>query len=151
MNSQIKEKLLKQILKKLDQQIDSSLLEVDSIRESRNSETKSSAGDKFETGRAMAQMELEKMEAALARSMKLKEDLSKINIQKEYTKVEYGSLIITNVGNYLACFALGKVRHDGMDYYAISLASPIGQVIVGKKPGDRVLFQGREIEILKII
>ena len=66
MNPQLKKHLLKQILKKLDQKIASSQLEVESIKESKNSDTKSSAGDKHETGRAMAQQELDKQEKSSA-------------------------------------------------------------------------------------
>ena len=151
MNKTIKSQILESLQNDLKHKIKSSTLEIESITESRNSDTKSSAGDKFETSRAMAQMELEKMERALARSTKLLLDLSIINLDKEYKNVEFGSLIITNNGNYLASFALGKITIDHIDYYAISLASPIGQVLMQKMVGDVLSFQGREIIINEII
>ncbi|NPD45075.1 MULTISPECIES: 3-oxoacyl-ACP synthase [unclassified Lentimicrobium] len=151
MTETIKSQVLKALKNDLQKKVDSSSLEIASIRESRNSDTKSSAGDKFETGRAMAQMELEKMERALSRSAKLLQDLELINLEKHYKQVEFGSLIITNKENYFASFGLGKVTVDSKDYYAISLASPIGQVIRQKRVGDKLVFQGREICIENIL
>ena len=150
MNLSIKDQVLKALKDDLRKKVKSSSQEILSIRESRNSDTKSSAGDKFETGRAMAQMELEKMERALSRSTKLLQDLELINSEKHFKQVEFGSLIITSKGNYFASFGLGKITIDTNDYYAISLASPIGQVLLQKKVGDKLVFQGREILIEEI-
>lgn len=150
MKFQIKKQLLEYINHNLSMNIASTGEEIKSIKESRNSDTKSSAGDKFETGRAMAQMELEKNEASLARTLKIQKEFSLIDTQKEYENVEFGSLVITNQGNYFASFGFGKITLDAMNYYAISLASPIGQVLRLKKVGDTVIFQGREIIIEEI-
>ncbi len=150
MSDSIKLKLVNSLRTELESKIASSKEEINSIKESRNSDTKSSAGDKFETGRAMAQMELEKMERALSRSTKLLKDLELINLEKQYKKIEFGSLVLTNNGNYFASFALGKTTIDFKDYYAISLASPIGQALMQKQVGDQVVFQGREIIINEI-
>lgn len=147
----IKSQVLKALKDDLQKKVNMSSQEIDSIRESRNSDTKSSAGDKFETGRAMAQMELDKMERTLARNSKLLQDLELINLDKQYNKVEFGSLVKTNKGNYLASFALGKITLEQIDYYAISLASPIGQVLMQKKVGETLSFQGREIIINEIL
>lgn len=147
----IKAQVLRVLKDDLQKKVNLSSQEIISIRESKNNDTKSSAGDKFETGRAMAQMELEKMERALSRSTKLLKDLDLINLEKHYQQVEFGSLIITNKENYFASFGLGKVTVDSKDYYAISLASPIGQVIRQKRVGDRLVFQGREIWIKNIL
>lgn len=147
----IKARVLSALQNDLKTKIESSRLEIESIRESRNSDTKSSAGDKFETGRAMAQMELEKMEKALSRSTKLLQNLELINLEKHYKQVEFGSLVITNKENYFASFGLGKITVDSIDYYAISLASPLGQMIMQKRAGDALVFQGREIVIKEIL
>lgn len=146
----IKEQLLHHINADLQQKIDSLQGNILSIRESKNSDTKSSAGDKFETGRAMAQQELDKQEQALGRLIKQAELIRQIKQGKSYQKVAFGSLVKTNTGNYFASINFGRLSLDGEDYYAISLASPIGQVLVEKKVGDKVLFQGKEMKILDI-
>ena len=56
--------------------------QINEIQESLTSETKSSAGDKHETGRAMLQLEREKVGQQLAEVEKLKEGLSKIDVDK---------------------------------------------------------------------
>lgn len=147
----VKAQVLKTLQEDLKVKIEFSTQEIESIIESRNSDTKSSAGDKFETGRAMAQMELEKMGKALGRSTKLLQNLDLINLEKQYKQVEFGSIVITNKENYFASFGLGKVTVDSIDYYAISLASPIGQVIRQKRVGDIIEFQGRGIIIEEIL
>ena len=51
------------------------------IQESLLSETKSSAGDKHETGRAMIQLEQEKLSSQLSQFSQQKETISKLNAE----------------------------------------------------------------------
>ena len=120
-------------------------------KESRDNDTKSSAGDKYETGRAMMQIELEKSEVQLSKTRGLQKELSNINLRKEYKQVEFGSLTETDQGCYFIAIGIGKVELDEHDYYCISLASPIGSLLRGKSIGDTVSFQGREFLIKDIV
>jgi len=70
--------------------------EFDALQESLLSQTKSSAGDKHETGRAMAQLEQEKLSRQLTETRKSLEGFKQIDPKKEFTQVAYGSLVITN-------------------------------------------------------
>jgi hypothetical protein len=54
-------------------------------------DSKSSAGDKHETGVAMAQLEQEKLTKQINEFLLLKEALLKINPAKVHTKIEVGS------------------------------------------------------------
>lgn len=128
----------------LAEKAEMTLHSIKSAKESRNKDTKSSAGDKYETGRAMIQIEIEKNEVQLSKTMNLQKELSKIDLIKEFNKVEFGSLIQTNHGIYLISIGLGKIVVNNTAYYAISLASPIGQVLRDKIIGDEVQFQGRQ-------
>ena len=65
-----------------------------------SSETKSSAGDKHETGRAMLQLEMEKAGQQLAGIVVMKTILSKIDISKTTKKAHLGSVIYTTSANY---------------------------------------------------
>ena len=150
MNPNTKHKLLSKIKQSLDQKIASSLLEVESIKESKNNDTKSSAGDKFETGRAMAQQELDKQVKALQRLLKMKEMLLQIKMDKEYRKVEFGSLVYTNHGNYLMAIAYGQVQQEEEAFYVISLISPLAQAMLGKPTGEDFQFQDKEYSIQAI-
>lgn len=135
----------------IEQRIEIAVKAIQSAKESRDNDTKSSMGDKYETGRAMIQMELEKYELQLSKNLKLKNELSQVNLKKEYNKVEYGSLIITNQGNYFISFGQGKIKINNTAYYCISLASPIGMLLQGSKEGDKVLFQEKKITIKTIV
>ena len=147
----LKEQIRSQLITDLDEKITLLHKEIASTQESRNADTKSSAGDKYETGRAMAQMELEKNQATLSRTIKLRKELLMMDLEKKFEKVEFGSLVFTKQGNYFISFGLGKITNSKQDYYAISLGSPIGKALYQKTSGDTVVFQGREILVLEVI
>ena len=122
-----------------------------SLEESRNNESKSSVGDKYETGRAMLHLEEEKNKAQLAEALLTKSVLESMNVSKVYNKVEIGSLVLTNNGKYFIAIGIGKILIDKELIYGISLDSPIGQLLQNKKVGDSFNFNGRVIIIEFII
>ena len=121
-----------------------------SAKESRDSDTKSSVGDKYETSRAMLHIEIGKNEVQLNNTLKLKNELSRINAEKHSEVVGFGSVVITNSGKYYISVAVGKLNIDTESFYSISLASPIGKVLNGISVGDKVMFQNKEIEVLEV-
>lgn len=114
------------------------------------SETKSSAGDKHETGRAMLQLEREKTGQQLAEINKTKMVLSKVNPEKQSNVVTLGSLVYTNQSNYFIAISAGNLVVDNESFYAISANTPIGKLLIGKTKGDNINFNGKSIEIKKI-
>ena len=62
--------------------------------------TKSSAGDKHETARAMLQLDREQAGERLVEIEKTLEVLHKINLTKTATHAHLGSLVTTNKGNF---------------------------------------------------
>ena len=121
-----------------------------SNQKSLESETKSSAGDKHETGRAMLQLEMEKASQQLASITEMQEVLSRMNISNHSVTAKTGSLIFTSYGNYFLAIGLGTVNIGPEQLYVVSLSSPIGAVLKGKKAGDSVLFNGKKILIEQI-
>ena len=120
---------------------------IQEAQEASNSETKSTAGDKHDTARAMMQLEVEKNAKQLAEAQKLKRALSQINADKICEEVEIGAMVETSRGNFFVAISAGKV--DG-NYFAISPVSPIGQLLTGLKEGDRRTFNGNEFKILAV-
>lgn len=120
-------------------------------KEARNNDTKSSAGDKFETGRAMMQIEIENSTVQLSKALFNKTELSKINIKQTYDKAEFGSLVITNQGSYFISIGIGKLEIANKPYFCISLASPIGKLLHNKKIGDKSNFLNKDFIIEDII
>ncbi|WP_163717405.1 GreA/GreB family elongation factor [Mangrovibacterium lignilyticum] len=146
----IKEQLLHKLNQLLDERIVAADKSIQSAKESRDNDTKSSAGDKYETGREMIQQEMDKLQAQLAKAQSMKNDLLQINPNKEYTQAEFGSLVCCNQGNYFFSVALGKIELDGTPYFCLSMVSPIGQALMQKRVGDELTFNGTRIVIQKI-
>ena len=146
----LKKSIYEELRQVVEQKIELAQKAVNAIKESRDSDTKSSAGDKFETGRAIMQAELDRHKTQLNNALLLKTDLLQINIQREHQKVGLGSLVETDQASYFISVGLGKVEVDGQPYYAISSASPIGQLLYEKTSGDRIYFQDKETIITNI-
>jgi transcription elongation GreA/GreB family factor len=118
--------------------------------ESTAGETKSTAGDKHETARAMAQLEQEKIGSQLNELNKLSDVLHRIDPEKELSSVQLGSLVTTNNGNYYFSIALGQLTIDGQQIFCLSPGSPLGKMLLGKKKGDSVCWQGNDLKLLNV-
>ncbi len=147
----IKEQIFEKIILLLNQRIEFARQAINSAKESRDNETKSSVGDKYETSRTLMQMEVEKNRVQLTKTEMLKSELLKINLRQKLKSVEFGSLVITTQNNYFILSAIGKIDIENQSYFCISLASPIGKLLHTKKVGDSFSFQGNDIEITEII
>lgn len=114
------------------------------------SETKSSAGDKHETGRAMLQLEMEKASQQLSAINQMKETLAKVHVSKASKLAHLGSVIVTNAGSYFLAISAGQLTVFDEVYFAISVSSPIGKMLLGKELNSVISFNNKEIQILKI-
>ena len=124
---------------------------INEIQESLTSETKSSAGDKHETGRAMLQLEREKAGNQLAEIQKIKEQLSKINILNTSKYIGLGSIVYTNQSNYFIAVSASELKVENQLFYAISPNTPIGKLLMGKTVGDVVIFKEQKIKITNVL
>ena len=122
---------------------------ISSHQKALSSETKSSAGDKHETGRAMLQLEMEKAGQQLASVQQMQQTLARVAIAKSSTSVRLGTIIETSSIHYFLSVSAGKLTHD-KDYFAVSISSPIGKLLLGKKMGEQFTFNGSTIKIVKI-
>lgn len=125
--------------------------QIKEIQESLTSETKSSAGDKHETGRAMLQLEREKAGHQLAEIEKLKESLSKVDTTVISSSVGLGSVVFTSQANYFIAISAGKLEVNSQSFFAISPNTPIGLLMMGKVVGDEVVFREQNFLINSIV
>tara|TARA_B100000809_G_scaffold254560_1_gene291903 strand:- start:1046 stop:1498 length:453 start_codon:yes stop_codon:yes gene_type:complete len=116
---------------------------IQEAQDAANNETKSSAGDKHETGRAMAQLETEKLTKQLSEAFKLEQTLSQINPELKHQQVGLGSLVNTDNGIFYIAASLGKLELENKLYFVISGVSPIGQLLIGLKKNDSFSFNGK--------
>ena len=120
------------------------------VRESRNNETKSSAGDKYETGRAMMQQEEDKLLARQDATRQMLLQLRQLKPEQTATQASPGSLVQTNARTYYLSVSLGKVIFEGQPYFCVSTEAPISKVLLGKTDGEIIQLNGREERILSL-
>jgi transcription elongation GreA/GreB family factor len=118
---------------------------------SMTNETKSSAGDKHETGRAMAQLEQEKLSGQIATATKLKGVIARIDAREKHDKIQFGSLALVNENWYFFSVGIGLLDVNGTKVFCLSAVTPIGKLLVGKSKGDAVSFNGKEMKILEVL
>jgi hypothetical protein len=116
-----------------------------------NSEEKSSAGDKYETSRAMSQNQRDLNARQLLEARNAVHNLELCEGNGPFKKAFPGALIRTTDMLYFMGPGLGKLTlEDGTVFISMSAQAPMGQLLQGKKVGDKFLFQGKKGEILEI-
>lgn len=147
----IKQELYNQCLDFIENRFKTVENTINEIQESLTSETKSSAGDKHETGRAMLQLEREKAGNQLAEIEKTRALLSKVSIKNTSNTIGLGSVVFTTQVNYFIAVSAGELIMDNNKFYAISSNTPIGKLLAGKTIGATVKFREQVFEITKIL
>ncbi len=121
------------------------------LKESAGSETKSSAGDKHETGRAMVHLEQEKMAQQSASNQSIQSVLTKIDPAISNSVISLGSLVITDKLRFFVSVALGKVEVNNKEYYLVSPTSPLAKQFIGKQKGNTIQFNNKDYQIEEIV
>ena len=114
------------------------------LQEASNQDTKSSAGDKYETGRSMIVLEKEKLGVQLMEAYKLKKALDLIDLGKSINKVGLGALVKESNNFYYFSANFGGLDIADVKVFALSTLSPIGQAMLGKTPGSSYTFRGTQ-------
>ena len=146
----LKESLFQQCEDFVNTRLQTIQIIISSHQKALSSETKSSAGDKHETGRAMLQLEMEKASQQLVGITQMKEILARIDINKLSSKAHLGSIVFTDKANYFLSISAGQLEVLNDKIFAISVSSPIGKMLLGKEENDVVAFNGNTINLQKI-
>lgn len=120
-------------------------------QEAANTEEKSSAGDKYETGRAMAQRERVQAAGQLEEALKLRDVLDRINPSIKTLRGTVGSLVISDKARFYIAISLGAVQLEGLNYFIVSQDSPIGKLLLNTAVHDNFLFNKETHTILEIV
>lgn len=147
---EIKQALLEEVEELIYQKISIFQKMMDDAQDSANNETKSSAGDKFETGRAMMHNERDKNAQQLSEARKLELFLSQIKADRVFDRVAFGSVVQTDFGNYFISIAAGRILVDGKKYFAISPQAPLAKEMMRKEKGDTITFNDKPVKILDV-
>ncbi|MEO0553993.1 MAG: 3-oxoacyl-ACP synthase [Bacteroidota bacterium] len=107
-------------------------------------------GDKYETSQAMMHLEIENQSFQLVEANKLLKTLEMVQPEEAKYRVELGALVTTKTAKYYISVSAGKIVVNNESFFAVSLSSPIGKVLLGAVKGDKIPFQNQTIEIQKI-
>ena len=108
-----------------------------------SNETKSSAGDKFETAREMIQQERVKLEQSKTQKTMLFAALNQLKDKNNTSTIQSGSLIQSDKGIFILGLALGKVQLENNSViFGLGLNSPLGKGFLNKSAGDSFELNG---------
>lgn len=124
---------------------------LDESRSEMVSESKSTAGDKHETGRAMAQLEQEKLGRQVLSARELKQVIAQIDSSVKNDFVEFGSLVKTDTGWFFFSVGIGKLEVQAETVFCLTITSPLGNAMHGKKMGEHFQLNGKNFSILEIL
>lgn len=123
---------------------------ISDLEEALKLETKCSAGDKYETGRAMLHLEFEKLALQMQQYQQLEKTLSFIDANTKHEKVEFGAIVETKTANYFISIPAGKFEIEKEIYFAVGVASPVAKAFMNKKATDIFELNGTSGAILEI-
>jgi len=146
----VKTSLLAACQKYVEQRMANARQAIVSASDAAADDTKSSAGDKFETTREMMQQELNRHQQLLADAQRMEQVLTNLDIRIDDGPAKLGSLISTSHGSFFIAISIGQLQIDGTSYWVISPASPLGQHLIGVEAGEQITFNGTIYEITGI-
>ncbi|MDC8104884.1 hypothetical protein ACNFU2_08635 [Chryseobacterium sp. PTM-20240506] len=130
-----KEGLLYIIKEKLSERAQKFELLIAETRAS-NNDTKSSMGDKYETGREMLQQEINHLQRQLNEVLNQQALIQKIVTEPSF-KVQNGALIKTNKGLFYVSVSIGEITFENQKIMTVSAESPLVKAMFGKKIAEK--------------
>lgn len=150
MSKEIKQKLYNACLELLNSRAEAAKYAMEDAQKSANSEEKSSAGDKYETGRAMSQNVRDMNAKQLKEALKDIAALKLIHPENLMDTIKPGSAVKTGAGNFFIAVSVGQLKIDNETWFALSPAAPLAQALLNKKAGDKFAFKGKQEMILEV-
>ena len=144
-----KEEVRRYCQEMIETQIQDLSNEIAKVEESAANETKSSMGDKYETGREMMMQEKVKLNERLQLLKNHRIALDAVD-GGVHQSVKLGSLVKTNQATFFIVSAIGNVNVGGTPVFVISQAAPLAREMMGKKVGAEIRFNGRAQQILEL-
>lgn len=123
---------------------------IDNAQAAANGEEKSSAGDKYETGRAMGHLEKDMYSRQQSENMKDLDQLQKINTNVVYTTAQAGAFVRCKDYSFFIATGLGKQEINGKLVFFLSPQAPLAKLLLNKGVGERFVFNKREEVIVEV-
>jgi transcriptional regulator of heat shock response len=135
----------------LSERIQSLRQQLYDLVEGAKNDSKSTAGDKHETARAMMQIEQEKLGNQLNLLEQQQQVLNRLDPSVKSEIVVNGSLVKTNQGWIYISIPLGKITVGGESVMCLSVQSPLGQKLLGKNTSDQTTINGVEYVVGEVL
>jgi len=146
-----KEKVHQHCLERVDAGLEDLQKQLRELSESVANETKSTAGDKYETARAMLHIEQDQIRSRIATLQTQKEVLSTISRNmSNSSQVSPGSLVLMGDVYYYLSIGLGRLQVEGQPVVALSIQSPLGSKLKGLTQGDCIEMNGKNLLISEL-
>lgn len=149
--NELKVKIYEIAISKVKEKMQMFLKERNAINEGILEDNKSSAGDKFETGRETMTQDLNTVEKQLKQAKFEFDELCRLqSIKGKTPTIQEGSLV--KIGNdlFLISISLGQLNVGDEKIFLLSENSPLGQSLIGKKENEEIQFRGKPIKIGEI-
>jgi transcription elongation GreA/GreB family factor len=122
------------------------------IIESILEDEKSSAGDKYETGRETMTQDLNTIEGQIKQGKSDLEELYRLHTIKETpSSVQEGVLVKLGQDWFLIAVSIGALKVGDSKVFLMSKNSPLGELLIGKKHKDQVSFRGKVLSIEELV
>lgn len=119
-------------------------------RDSANSDEKSSAGDKYETGRAMGQIDIEMNSRQLQKGMEELQLLHALDVSQAYNQARTGACVLSEAGQFFVGIGLGIHQISNKEVIYLSPLAPLARLLLNKQKGDQFQFKGKSVEITDV-
>lgn len=134
----------------VSQKIERIKAELDDLKDGNAQNSKSTAGDKHDTERAMVHLEIEKLSKSLSIEYAILNDIEQIKADSINSVVSNGSFVETSRGIFLIGAACGKVYINSTSVFCISAHSPLAIELNSKSVGDVAQVNGNDFQIKSI-
>ena len=125
--------------------------ELADLAEAAGNETKSSAGDKYETAREMFSQARDMQRRILDEARVQLDWIARQDLSATRESAGTGALLRTSEGWMFLCPIPSTIAVGDTTVQGLSIQSPLGQALKGAREGSAVEFRGRRLEILRIL
>jgi len=114
--------------------------QMDEAQQAANGEEKSSAGDKYETARAMGHLQKDMHARQLAEQARERAALQTIPVDTVMSAAGPGAYVQCEKAAFFIAAGLGKQVIDGKTIFFLSPQAPLAALLQNKKPSDHFVF-----------
>lgn len=149
LTTEFKQKIFDACIGLLTDRVNNARTAMEDAQEAANGEEKSSAGDKYETSRAMGQRDREMYARQLVEAQNELNKIDRLNLEP-VDVVKLGSLVMANDDIFFILTGIGKVQLDHHTVMVISKESPLAAAMLGNSVNQEFVWNTNKWKIQEI-